>query len=336
VRSSTSNSDPLEPGANGVRTWALALTLFAAAVIGWETHWRTRGLEPSFGRDQEIWLQQRTTLAADGIALVGSSRVRSGVEPVLLASLLDRPVTQLGINGSSSLPVLENIAEDEGFRGTVVADVFPPKFFDAKRRGEIAAELFVNAYTKGRSPFDIAEAALGREVDARLASHHSAIGLMPILSSLRSRTPLRTPYYRGEETGFLRQDFRGEEVVVWGEGTPFMPVESPLDSRGVMRLVWRTEAAIQKIQRRGGDVILLRFPSTRVFLQHEQNYFPREQYWDAIVRGTSALTVHFEDEPAIARLIPPDGSHLDYRDATRMTRFVAELIQTRQRTTRLR
>ena len=125
-------------------------------------------------------------------------------------------------------------------------------------------------------------------------------------------------------------------MVVWGEGPPRMPRESPLDHKGVMRLVWRTQAAIQKIQRRGGDVILLRFPSTRLFLQHEQNYFPREQYWDAIARGTTALSIHFEDRPAVAQLSPPDGSHLDYRDAEFMTRFVAEVIQTRDRTIRRR
>lgn len=324
--SSTSSSDHLDPGANGLRPWWLALLIFALAGCGWEFYWRTQSVEPSFDMSAEIWLQQRQSITPNTIALVGTSRIRSGIDPLLLSSLLNEPVAQLGLNGASGLPVLENLAEDPAYRGTVILEVVPATFFDATRGGEAVAEAAIEGFSKGRSPFAIAETRLNREMHATFVSRHASLSLVPVLASLRRLKSPRTPFYRIEESGFLRQDFRGEKIIRWDREEMVLPEAHAFGPEGVKELVARTERAVQRIRERGGSVILMRFPSALMHLAQARQKFPRERYWDMLARGTTAVSIHYEDWEPISGMQPPDGSHLDFRDAERMTRFVATAI----------
>lgn len=56
----------------------------------------------------------------------------------------------------------------------------------------------------------------------------------------------------------------------------------------------------------------------------ESSLFPRRDYWDTFAKSTSAFTLHWEDVPAFADFALPDEVHLDYRDAPRFTRLLAD------------
>jgi hypothetical protein len=73
--------------------------------------------------------------------------------------------------------------------------------------------------------------------------------------------------------------------------------------------------------------VLVHFPRGGQRTVEEERY-PREQYWERLVAGTSALTFHAEDVPALASFAYPDGSHLDMKDTATFTRLLADRVET--------
>ncbi len=73
-------------------------------------------------------------------------------------------------------------------------------------------------------------------------------------------------------------------------------------------------------------MIFIRFPSTGMVRQLENQTWPREKYWDNLVANTRAGAIHFEDYPSLSEFDCPDGSHLDMRDAKIFTRSLAEIL----------
>ena len=58
--------------------------------------------------------------------------MQRGVDVDELANSLQRPIIQLAVEGTSGLPVLENLAADPRFRGTVVVSIAPAFSFNRK------------------------------------------------------------------------------------------------------------------------------------------------------------------------------------------------------------
>ncbi|MHC4248019.1 MAG: hypothetical protein ACYS9X_02715 [Planctomycetota bacterium] len=59
----------------------------------------------------------------------------------------------------------------------------------------------------------------------------------------------------------------------------------------------------------------------------EEEKFPRARHWDVFAAGIPAPAIHFLDHPALAAFECPEGSHLDYRDATPFTRALARILK---------
>ena len=84
---------------------------------------------------------------------------------------------------------------------------------------------------------------------------------------------------------------------------------------------------VQKITSRGGKVIFVRTPSSGVFLQIEQQIFPREHFWNRILSLTGAPGIHFMDYPE-QQLICPEDSHLSPTDAITYTKSLVKVLET--------
>ena len=87
--------------------------------------------------------------------------------------------------------------------------------------------------------------------------------------------------------------------------------------------------AIDQIVERGGEVIVLRLPSSPRRFRSEDRVHPREQYWDRIVAASRARGIHYADVPSLAHFVPADSSHLDYRDSVPFTRALLEAAEQR-------
>ena len=125
---STSSSDPVQPPWRKV--WALALIMSIVIVGGWELLVRQAGLGPEYNDNRSLWTDARHRLNKNGdnaIALLGASRLQYAVDVSTMSQAFDRPVIQLSVEGTSALALLENLAADPRFRGTVIYS-FAPAF----------------------------------------------------------------------------------------------------------------------------------------------------------------------------------------------------------------
>jgi hypothetical protein len=92
-------------------------------------------------------------------------------------------------------------------------------------------------------------------------------------------------------------------------------------------LINTVKVAINKIRSRGGDVLLVRTPSSGPFWMGEQQGFPREKYWDKLLASTNSQGIHFIDYPETANFICPEFSHLSPQDAIVYTKALIPMVE---------
>ncbi|HEX6834828.1 MAG TPA: hypothetical protein VF132_14920, partial [Rudaea sp.] len=109
-----------------------AFALFLVLIGAWEATWRHFGARPGYYNSNAEWAQQRRRIdAGEGAktVLIGSSRVLFDVQlPVWEKAAGERPI-QLAIEGTSSLPVLEDLAADPNFTGRLLVGIASDLFF---------------------------------------------------------------------------------------------------------------------------------------------------------------------------------------------------------------
>jgi hypothetical protein len=86
------------------------------------------------------------------------------------------------------------------------------------------------------------------------------------------------------------------------------------------------KVAISQIRSRGGQVVFVRPPSSGGFWEMEQKNYPRELYWDALLRYTDTPGVHFSDYQETARFVCPEWSHLSPEDAVTYTEQLIKIL----------
>jgi len=81
-----------------------------------------------------------------------------------------------------------------------------------------------------------------------------------------------------------------------------------------------------KFQARGGNLILLRCPSSGDLRAAEKRLFPRSEYWDELVVQSKAKGYHFEDYDQLNQFECPEWSHLSAPDAEIFTRELTRIL----------
>jgi hypothetical protein len=324
VRSSTSSSErvPADPRGHSL---LLALLLAGLFLIGWEALWRSAGVGPTPGRDEDLWGLRRLDLPAEAIALIGTSRIEANVDPDVLERELAVPAVQLAIAGSSAIPILDDLAADPGFRGTVVADLVPRVVFDVSGVREVDAEAHLAAVDVARRPSARSEALLQLVLHRALVSQRPELSLTAILSNLaRGRLPTIS-YATLEPNGFRKLDFerldgREREDALLAR---IVKTGRPANDAERDAIIARIAAIVSTIRARQGEVVFVQMPSDKRIGAYEEATYPRERYWDPLVARVGAPAIHTADVPSLRGFDCPDGSHLDHRDTERFTTALA-------------
>jgi len=89
------------------------------------------------------------------------------------------------------------------------------------------------------------------------------------------------------------------------------------------------EAMTSKIEGRGGRVVIFHDLVTGEYGRVYREAYPRATYWDRAASRSSAIFIHADDEPEIARLVCPDGSHLNRSDMPAFTRALLAALRRR-------
>ena len=94
----------------------------------------------------------------------------------------------------------------------------------------------------------------------------------------------------------------------------------------IQQVFREVKACTDKIRSRGGQVLFVRTPSSGVMLETENKFYPRDQYWDALLSYTGCPGLHFKDYPAMAHFVCPEWSHLKPADGIVFTRAFIEAL----------
>ena len=322
------------------RNWSailLAALLLTAVVVG-AVEWRYRklGLFPTVLDDKDLWAQERARLAAAGergVALIGTSRMVFGIDPKRLKARLGnyQPI-MLAINGAYPLATLDELANDENFRGIVIVDVdvegLSRRFYDMQ-------QPYITHYHQDFGPSRAVHRRLLTQWQRRMVVADPTYGLIAMLQRrFFAQLPPQPRYAeilpnRAGALDFQRIDpepLRAHFANMKRAGLAAGPAETPeawLANLRPLRL------AVGKIQARGGQVLFFCSPTRGEHLALDLAAYPRDKYWDQAEAILGAPTVYADDLPIIRALAAPDGSHVDRRDRDQLTDGLFEAMQQR-------
>lgn len=327
-------------------TWSLLVAglTCVAATLSWECYWRNQGMYPTLDDNKERWAVIRHKLEHHGpedVVLIGSSRVLFDIQLDEWEKVTGRRPLQLAAAGSSPLPILRDIVDNSSFRGTLLVGVTPGLFFSTLEEDKMPIRRSQGKvdYYKKRTWAQRLNHALSIPLQQHLVlmSGHEEewdddIDLRSLLRRVQigNRTGEKTPppFRHFGDMALDRNTTLSDRTVndtafaasiqrVW---VFFNEPERPASREATTDFFLRYA---KKFEARGGRIILLRCPSSGKLRALEHQRFSRATFWDELVRQAGCPAYHFEDDPQLNRLDPPEWSHLSARDARSFTRHLA-------------
>jgi len=331
------------------RPWrALVLAALAATValsIGYEIFWRSKGLEPGdFNNTSALWAEARRSVKPDSTVLIGSSRIFFDTDLGVWNELAGVRPVQLALEGTSPRIFLKNLAGDESFKGLVVVGVTAPLFFTTD--GGLRAKVL--DYLRDETPSQRADHAMTKVLERYIAfideqarpKRQFRIWPFPIREGMQPRFDPRKLSTSGpdRDTRMWRrvevdERYRDEARTQWVVGTRTLAPPPGPDGRpalmpdeAINAVIAEVKANIDRIRARGGDVVFVRFPYTGAYAGVEDGGFPRERFWDRLVKETDSVGVAWQDYAALQGYDLPEWSHLAASEATRYTKALVPIL----------
>lgn len=327
------------------RVMLAALVMLALLLSGWELYWRAYGASPGYRNSKGAWAEQRRRIdTGEGgkTVLIGSSRVLFDVQlPVWERLSGERPI-QLAIEGTSAVPMLEDLADDPNFTGRLLVGVAPELFFSGfAYRGDVVP------YYHQQTPSQRSGHWLSKHLlEPVFAFYDPDFAFNTVLERqpwpARPGIPVRRPVRKLKMQDADRNSRMWRKVEVdpkynalmrdiWDErfnGPPPPNMDTPAKLQTLIDAqIRRATAAVAKLRARGVQVLFLRPPSNGHYYAFEQKVFPRARTWDVLLRRSGAPGIHFEDYLQLQGYVLPEWSHLSASEATRFTAALVPIIQ---------
>ncbi|MCB0522991.1 MAG: hypothetical protein H6576_18640 [Lewinellaceae bacterium] len=326
-------------------TFIAALCVAFALLLQYE--WYFRNVErwpPGYDNNADLWAYWRgkvEKLDEKDVVIVGSSRGQFDLNIHLWDSITGRRPVMLAIPGGSPYHTVEDIVVNTDFKGLLLVSTAPGLFYSLGSGGGAAwvkAEM-VDYYQKQTYAQKFSQWCY-EFIDPHFAYTDPDISLkhlterlpFPNRDSIEGGTVwppmVRMDRYRNvrmipemeNDTSFQNQQTRIWHHPEWKNRYK--------DSADV--IIGHYADLARKFQERGGRVAFIRPPVTGEYLEFEPQMFPRDQYWDRLLRESGSKGYHFQDNPVSREMIPPEWSHLNRRDADIYTRLIIELLRNDQ------
>jgi hypothetical protein len=266
---------------------------------------------------------------------------------------------QLAIEGGSFVPVLDGLAKDPGFRGTVMVEM-DVQFLTASPNYD-AAYQYQDVYAHGGSrqviDYRHVEDYLNDMLHSRLRSY--ADGASPLASLLLRvlRKSASVQYLKTLPDREVLADYKlapMPNLFLFRalrnlNGSTELPpgltysqlaarIEAgiaalhPVDDAYFRNQLPKIAALANAIAARGGRVIFVVFPESGYVREIDERRYPRTQFWDPFTVAVSAQSLDFRDNPILNHFTCPDGSHLDYRQRIAFTYALVRALHLRLKT----
>ncbi len=304
-------------------------------LTGWEAFLRERGHTPELVDDADLWSEWREQATGeDVVVLLGSSRIQLGIVPARLSERLHgRRVIQLAVDGAAPFAALEDLANDEEFRGLILLSLVESTLTEKDWPGQ--AE-YVAHYHHQWSFDRRVHRKIATERQRLLASANPNASFLRVLQFLLGEGRLPPPLWlhtfpdRSRAVDPERIDFA--RLTEWrlARLRQLYAAAGPVNEAAYFTLGERLRSVIDRLQQRGARVVLLRLPTCGEHWRLDEERYPRARFWDRLTERVGAPAIHFLDVPAMARLPCYDGSHLARPEALAFTEALADEIERRQ------
>ena len=322
----------------------LALIGFVLLMAGWEVVWRDYGAAPSYRNSNGEWARQRRRIdQGEGgkTVLIGSSRVMFDVQlPVWEKLTGERPI-QLAIEGTSPVPILQDLAADKHFTGRLLVGVAPDIFFTgfnyrgevlpyyhkespSQRSGNWLSMRLIEPYFAFDDPDFSLATVVRRQAWPPRPGLHAPIRVRKLAVSEADRN---THMWQKVETD---PQYRAMAQAIWA--SRFAGLPPGLDTaqgrrKSVDEQITKAAAAIAILRARGVPVLFARMPSIGPYYAFEEKNFARAETWDRLLERTATRGIHFMDHPQLQGYDLPEWSHLSASEARRFTGQFVPLVQ---------
>ncbi len=328
------------------RVWIVVVLLTLVFLAAWESVWRSRGFKPELTDDADLWAWTRQRATQNGtkaIVFIGSSRGQLDLNLQTVEQETGIVPVQLAINGASPWPVLEDLAADPQFRGTVICDVEERHLFPQAPDHEDDAVLTPRYYVRhfhGQNVFNCFEFGLKKTIE------QSAVFRVPHLTPLSfmqklARKQRPRPFYlemnadRSRPADYRIVDIESHRKFRILRMQTLFKKDAPPTVAKLRQGIGQMRPWIEALQRRGGEVLFVRFPMSGQYREVQEIQYPKRRYWDVFAREIGAPAIYFSDVPVLKAFDCPDGSHLDKRDTARFTKALLSTLRPLARSTML-
>ncbi len=331
---------------HSMKAGVLALVMVFAFLVSWELYWRSQGYSINYDDGKVLWADKRARVYEPSdktTVFIGSSRIKFDLDIPTWERLTGDEAVQLAMEGNSPLPILEDLAADEKFKGKLVIDVTEGLFFAARSNRDKEPGENIQYY-KERTPSQKASFQVSRLLESRLVmldqDYLSLNGLLDRCGIPPRAGVFQMPYFPPE---FSHNTFDRQSIIqprfltdtnlqkqVTGNWLMFAEMakkQPPPTKDDIMHVFNTVRDQVAKIRSRGGQVIFVRTPSSGPFWEMESKVMPREKLWDPLLAITQTPGIHFKDHPETSNYSCPEWSHLAHKDAIDYTRHLVNHIE---------
>lgn len=325
--------------------WLGAAVLALLALGAWEWHWRAFGVTPSYRNSNGAWAQQRGRIdhgEGNKTVLIGSSRVLFDVQlPQWQQITGERPI-QLALEGTSPVPILEDLAADPQFTGRLLIGVAPSLFFSGQAyRGDVVGYAhkqspsqrvghwlsvhLLEPYLAFDDPDFALDAVLKRQPWPVRPGTHPRQAVRKLANSEADRNTHMWPKLEADA------DYRALARGIWMQMITAPPPPEMATPAALQRVIdtqiTRATTAVATLRARGVKVLFVRMPSIGPFYAMEEKVLPRARTWDVLLQRTHAPGIHFMDYPQLQGYQQPEWSHLSAPEAKRFTGALVPIVE---------
>src|SRR5215471_5499077 len=317
-----------------------------AATIAWELYARSLGYRPTLNDNEDLWTMARRRVQPESIVIIGDSRAWFDVDLDEFEKGLGKRPVQLAAPGSTAWPVLEDLAKDETFHGTIICSFVPMLFFAPPGSPPMERAQKNIKRVHNQTPAQRASEYLGIWLEERVAflkpddlSLEGLLNQLPIPNRPGAHVPPTfPPYFNWEDRERRARMWEkcaepGSELAkriqqIWIPlfTPPPPPSYIPKDvfmariKEGIEKRFADVTTAVAKIRARGGKIVFVRFPHSGGLKELEDRTTPRDQTWDPLLKMTGAPGIYYSDFPDLAGFTCPEWSHLSAGDSVEFTR----------------
>ena len=327
------------------------LLLTAVGTIAWEVRARSLGYAPGLNDTSDLWADQREKVQPESIVVIGDSRALFDTDLDALEHGFGKRPIQLALVGSCAYPILENLANDEKFHGTVIASMTPAMWLVPPPAPPYQNSLKALKRFQTRTVAQRAGHHLGMLLEEHLAfMKQDDLTLAQLLKKITipdrtdSYLPPHLPPYiatidRDRRTRMVEACAQPGELqehlkLVWPPlfTPPPFPAYTPKEVlEGIGQMVEArfgdTATAVKKIRARGGKVVFVRFPHSGDLKKLEDAAAPRAGPWTRLMKETGAPNIYYSDYPELI-FECPEWSHLSASDSVEFTRRLLPHLKT--------